>query len=120
MTKSWIDLCPFERGSRLLTLKLIYVRNSASEAYNVYKITLEIDQLCDYCRKAKCMMSPSSGPLHLAALCGTEIIVWSGDSYNEHRYKKAWNPFNNNVQYINGWGNVDISKIKQSIDNLDE
>lgn len=81
-------------------------------------ITLE--DLCDYCVKSKCMLSPSSGPLHLAALCGTPIIVWSGNGSNKFRYEKTWNPFNNKVQYLNGWHNVKVDNIKNAIDNLDE
>ena len=81
---------------------------------------IPLEDLCDYCVKSKCMLSPSSGPLHLAALCGTSIIVWSGAGSNKFRYEKAWNPFNNKVQYLNGWHNVKVDHIKNAIDNLDE
>lgn len=81
---------------------------------------ISIEDLCDYCVKSKCMLGPSSGPLHLAALCGTPIIVWSGAASNKFRYEKDWNPFNNKVQYLNGWDNVNLDHIKDAIDNLDE
>lgn len=118
--ESWENIVSYLKNKNYTIASIGSTKDSLHISNTTDLRGINIDELCDYCHKAKCMMSPSSGPLHLAALCGTEIIVWSGDSYNEHRYKKAWNPFNNKVHYINGWGNVDISKIKQSIDNLDE
>ena len=51
------------------------------------------------------MVGPSSGPMHLAQMCGTPIVCW-GDNrkYNGHflkdRYLKDWNPFNSQVEWI--------------------
>ncbi|NDG53432.1 MAG: hypothetical protein EBY39_10475 [Flavobacteriia bacterium] len=81
---------------------------------------IKISDLCDYCSMTQCVLSPSSGPLHLAALCGTEIIVWSGERFNQFRYEKSWNPFKNKVQYLKGWANVNLDHIKNAIDNINE
>lgn len=51
-------------------------------------------------RSSRCMVGPSSGPMHLAALCETPIAVFTADSNNKSRYKKYWNPFNIKVKYI--------------------
>ena len=42
-------------------------------------------------RNAKCTFGPSSGPMHLASLCGCPHVVWSGPQ-NQERYSQTWNP----------------------------
>ena len=116
--ESWKDIVNHLKNKNFAVASIGSIRDSLHISNTTDLRGINIDELCDYCRKSKCMMSPSSGPLHLAALCGTEIIVWSGDSYNEYRYKKAWNPFGNKVHYINGWSNVDILKIKKIINKI--
>jgi len=56
---------------------------------------------------AKCMLGPSSGPMHLAALCGTRHIVWGRNirtkmlgAMNVDRYTHLWNPFSTPCTYI--------------------
>ena len=52
--------------------------------------------------KSKVVAGQSSGPMHLAALCEAETIVWSttkGDDLRV-RYESIWNPFNNKVNYL--------------------
>lgn len=56
--------------------------------------------LCDLLASAKVLLSPSSGPAHLASLCGCPHVVMTDDKYqkqiratNRERYKKLWNPF---------------------------
>lgn len=59
--------------------------------------------VCDVLSQAKVIVGPSSGPIHLAALCGTPQVIWYGDPYdesNEQRYKKDWNPFDAPVEII--------------------
>jgi len=66
--------------------------------------------LCDvvgYLAGAKCVVGPSSGPMHLATLCKCPQVVWSGNDSNEIRYKQEWNPFETPVAYLGneygGW-----------------
>jgi hypothetical protein len=40
---------------------------------------------------AKCAFGPSSGPMHLASLCGCPHVVWSRKE-NLSRYTDTWNP----------------------------
>jgi hypothetical protein len=42
--------------------------------------------------RTKLAIGQSSGPLHLASLCGTPHLVWSHES-NKLRYLEHWNPF---------------------------
>lgn len=48
---------------------------------------------------AKCIFGPSSGPMHLASLCGTPHIVWSKSS-NRDRYENTWNPLGTPVLFL--------------------
>lgn len=48
---------------------------------------------------AKCMFGPSSGPMHLASLCGVPHIVWSHGG-NKDRYEKNWNPLATPVLFL--------------------
>lgn len=54
--------------------------------------------------RTKLVVGQSSGPLHLASLCGTRHLVWS-EEYNRNRYIKYWNPFNTPVYFYSemGW-----------------
>ena len=45
-------------------------------------------------RTAKCIVGPSSGPLHLATLSGCPQVWWtSNPNQNYSRYTSTWNPF---------------------------
>ena len=44
-------------------------------------------------------IGPSSGPMHLASLCGCPHLVWSKKS-DVQRYEKNWNPHNTPVLFL--------------------
>ena len=48
---------------------------------------------------AKCAFGPSSGPMHLASLCGTPHVVWSKEG-NRERYQHTWNPLQTPVLFL--------------------
>jgi hypothetical protein len=50
---------------------------------------------------ASLTIGPSSGPMHLASLCGCPHLVW-GESGNIPRYEKHWNPLGTKVDYHSG------------------
>lgn len=64
-----------------------------------------LDKVCEEISTSKCIVGPSSGPIHLASLCGTSQIVWSGHSRNKYRYEELWNPHKAQVIYLGdgGW-----------------
>jgi ADP-heptose:LPS heptosyltransferase len=56
---------------------------------------------------SKIVIGPSSGPMHLASLCGVKHLVWTHAvkktavrATNRDRYEKIWNPFNTPVCVI--------------------
>jgi len=57
---------------------------------------IELHKLCDILSGADCILGPSSGPMHLATLCGCPQLVWSY-SRNRMRYEQEWNPFSTPV-----------------------
>lgn len=66
---------------------------------------IPLDELMDLMAGATLVAGQSSGVMHLAAACGTDLVVW-GDRRTyfwetlEQRYKVTWNPFNVAVGWI--------------------
>jgi len=69
-------------------------------------IDLRGKPLADQCRAiaaSKVVVGPSSGPLHLAALCKTPHVVWYNrpNQVSSHaRYRDHWNPFGTPHTYM--------------------
>jgi len=64
------------------------------------KRNIPLRQLCNILASSKVAIGPSSGPLHLAALCCCSQVVFTYNEFqksisgtNKDRYKKYWNPF---------------------------
>lgn len=53
-----------------------------------------LGRLADILANSRLVIGTSSGPMHFASLCGCPHVVWTGEPYVAHRYRKAWNPFN--------------------------
>lgn len=73
---------------------------------------IQLDVLCDILASSKVMLTPSSGPGHLASLCGCPHVIMTYDKYlkiikgtNKDRYKKIWNPFDTPCKVLenNNW-----------------
>jgi hypothetical protein len=87
--------------------KVASIGNNAHHVEGTYDLTGEsLDAIFDYMQSAKCIVGPSSGPMHLASLCNCPQVVWGdertyvGGNTLETRYKKTWNPFGVPVDYI--------------------
>ena len=59
---------------------------------------IPLGEVFDIMRNAKCAFGPSSGPMHLASLCGCPHVVWSIQS-NHKRYTDNWNPLKTPVLF---------------------
>lgn len=79
---------------------------------------ISLSDLCSVFNRSKLIVGPSSGPMHLASLCGLKHLVWSTE-YNKVRYERDWNPLNTEVIFYDkeGW-NPSPSKIKDIITNI--
>jgi hypothetical protein len=64
-----------------------------------------LNELVDLMAGSLAVIGSSSGVMHLAAYCGTDLVVWAdrrtyfGETL-EKRYKKTWNPFAVQVRFI--------------------
>ena len=69
----------------------------------------KLDYVMTMLANAKLIIGPSSGPIHLAAQCGTPTLCWTdfqhhgGGMTNYQRLKSVWNPFEVPVTLIDGW-----------------
>jgi ADP-heptose:LPS heptosyltransferase len=59
---------------------------------------LPLSDLVNLLHNAKCAFGPSSGPMHLASLCGLPHVVWSIPA-NKKRYETNWNPLKTSVLF---------------------
>lgn len=57
---------------------------------------------CGAISMAKCVVGPSSGPIHLASLCKCPHVTWIASIHYAlgKRYEKTWNPFDVPVHFI--------------------
>tara|TARA_R100001509_G_scaffold165380_1_gene146758 strand:+ start:15699 stop:16523 length:825 start_codon:yes stop_codon:yes gene_type:complete len=58
-----------------------------------------LKEVCDVLYNSSCAFGPSSGPMHLASLCGTPHVVWSRPE-NKNRYEITWNPLSTKVLFM--------------------
>ena len=49
---------------------------------------------------SKLVIGPSSGPMHLASLCGVPHLVWGSRQMSQTRYEDTWNPLNTKVEFL--------------------
>jgi hypothetical protein len=60
---------------------------------------IPLEELTNRMVSTQLFVSPSSGPIHLAALCNTPHIVWS-HTPNKERNLHLWNPFDTRVDFL--------------------
>ena len=61
---------------------------------------LSLRELFDVLRNSKCVFGPSSGPMHLASLCGAKHVVWGDQQKSLNRYEENWNPFETPMLFL--------------------
>jgi hypothetical protein len=79
-----------------------------------------LEKQCSAISSAKCVVGPSSGPIHLASLCGCPHVTWIASIHHtlEKRYKKLWNPFNTPVEFICQNRVPSPKEVVQNVDTL--
>lgn len=95
------------------------------EGRGVNMLDAPLDQVMDVLASSRLIVGPSSGPMHLAALCGCPSLVWCrvngnvpprGTTLGE-RYRTKWNPFRTPVSLIDGY-DVDDDVVFDRIKDL--
>jgi len=90
-------------------------------------IGIRLQTTINVLNNTKLIVGPSSGPMHLASLCGCPQLVWSDNKKwnlggrkgtNRERYEHFWNPFNCKVNVVDSFGwnppvDVILSKTKE-------
>jgi hypothetical protein len=110
---------PPEKWEMLTEILMDHNLRMASIGTQAYypKITADLrniplNETMDLMAGATMVIGPSSGPLHLASLCGTPHIVWTDNKFwsaarmnNRTRYEKAWNPLGTPCKVLDasGW-----------------
>tara|TARA_R110000824_G_scaffold274017_2_gene462651 strand:- start:293 stop:1120 length:828 start_codon:yes stop_codon:yes gene_type:complete len=96
-TSNWnslINLLP--TGSKVACIGTISESQAIEGAADLRGASLK--DVFNIMRNAKCAFGSSSGPMHLASLCGCPHVVWSiKDNYN--RYTENWNPLKTPVLF---------------------
>lgn len=122
---NWVNLI-----NKLNTNKIfdIYTIGSQDDAYNLSNhcgsyIGIDMKLLMDIISSASLVVGPSSGPMHLASLCGTPHLVWTDDKFwgscngtNRDRYERNWNPLGAKAIVLDedNW-QPSVNKVEQSI-----
>lgn len=83
-------------AKRVICIGLRKHAMTAEGAVDMRDAPLEVQM--DVLASAEFAIGPSSGPMHLASLCGCPHLVWCGGAATEwrrtcKRYKSEWNPF---------------------------
>ena len=92
-------------GKVLEALKLNKVCCIGTQAHYIEgtddKRNIPLSGLCDILASSKVLLSPSSGPAHLASSCGCPHVIMTSNVWqkqikgtNKDRYKRIWNAFN--------------------------
>jgi hypothetical protein len=72
-----------------------------------------IRDVCDLLAGARCIVGTSSGPMHLAALCGCPQVAFT-DASNVQRYERHWNPFDVAVRIPQGGWQPAVDEVVES------
>jgi hypothetical protein len=103
--RRWNEVVELKKRTLAFTAACIGSKEDlrAGDLYDMRGLSLA--KLMDQIASAKVVVGVSSGIMHLAAYCGTDIVTW-GDRRTyfgetlEQRYKITWNPFNVRVGWI--------------------
>jgi hypothetical protein len=85
---------------------------------------IPLSMLVSYMANTRLVVGPSSGPMHLASLCGAPHLVWTS-GINRMRYEQWWNPFgtkcilvaSEDMGQFSGW-DPPVESIVNSIDEF--
>jgi hypothetical protein len=81
---------------------------------------LPLAELTTVLRNCRAVFGPSSGPMHLASVCGAPHVVWSRPQ-NELRYLEHWNPLSTPVLFLCAYGwHPEPKYVMENFENWDK
>jgi len=96
--QKWTEVAEYFKGK--LSMASIGTRVYAKPInHTVHLLGISLENLVNIMAAAKLIIGPSSGPMHLASLCGLTHLVWTDNrrwggchGTNRERYETKWNP----------------------------
>jgi len=85
-----------------------------------------LSELVNIMASSRLIIGPSSGPMHLASVCGCHQLIWTDNKNwggaggnNRHRYEVSWNPFRTPVTVLDdcNW-KPQVSNVIREIDKI--
>jgi len=101
--KKWADLALYFKNK--IRIASIGMPDYSKHIANTHCLLgIDTEHLSHVMKSSRLIIGPSSGPLHLASLCGLPHLVWTdsekwggiGKRKNRDRYETLWNPFKTN------------------------
>lgn len=106
--ENWCELATRIAGLKTCSIGLAQQADYVPGTVN--HLGVKLAEVMDMLASSRLIVGPTSGPIHLAALCGTPTVVWTNRSHigmkgmtNESRLREQWNPFRVPVDIIDGW-----------------
>lgn len=82
-------------------------RTGQALCYGTNMLDVPIRKVISLMKSSKLIVGPSSGPMHLASLCGLDHIVFTDNKFqpscngtNKDRYEKIWNPLGTSCEVL--------------------
>lgn len=90
-----------------------------------------LEETMNIIASARLVIGPSSGPMHLASLCGTPHLVWgdrrtySMKKTSRDKYESWWNPLGTPVTMIDEYGydipvSAVVSEVRRNVEGKDD
>lgn len=120
--RNW-DQAKWQNLINLLIKNFTVATIGTHEAFKLENVedmrNLSIRDTVSLMNRTKLVVGQSSGPMHLASLCGTPHLVWSTE-HNRNRYFKYWNPFQTPVYFYSemGWNPTPEFIFNKIIENI--
>jgi hypothetical protein len=129
--EEWQALCGslLDRGLRIAAVGL---RSATLPVEGVEdRRDISLQNTMDCMASSRLVIGPSSGPLHLASLCGTSHLVWTDrrtygmGKTSREKYESWWNPLETPVQVVAEYGfrppvEVIRDQVLQALDSTRE
>jgi hypothetical protein len=123
----WKDIADYFGKGRGLRIASIGTTDQAKHIPGTERIMdVSLEQLSNVMASSRLIIGPSSGPMHLATLCGCPQLIWTDKKYwrsiegnNRFRYEIAWNPFRTKVMVLDDccW-QPQVSEVVKSIKEM--
>lgn len=118
-----LDLTEDLVGRLLATGNTVAAIGDMDNYFDSRMIDLRMMPLIDLCgamRMAKCVVGPSSGPIHIASLSECPVVTWnaSNNQQSQYRYTDHLNPFDSPVSFIEsatGYKHPEVSTLLDAL-----